>query len=222
LTEYKKDFNLPMAYPPAKLNNVLGKYLSNLGMTQLRIAETEKYAHVTFFLNGGIERPFYGEDRILIPSPDVATYDMKPEMSAFELTDDLAENIESQKYDLIICNFANTDMVGHSGKLDATIKAVEAVDTCLGIIYQAILSIDGEMLITADHGNAEQMVNPKTGEVHTAHTNNPVPLIFVSGRAAIIAKPEEGALSDIAPTLLLMMGVEQPDEMTGSSLITFK
>jgi 2,3-bisphosphoglycerate-independent phosphoglycerate mutase len=222
LTEYKKDFNLPMAYPPAKLNNVLGKYLSNLGMTQLRIAETEKYAHVTFFLNGGIERPFYGEDRILIPSPDVATYDMKPEMSAFELTDDLAENIESQKYDLIICNFANTDMVGHSGKLDATIKAVEAVDTCLGIIYQAILSIDGEMLITADHGNAEQMVNPKTGEVHTAHTNNPVPLIFVSGRAATIAKPEEGALSDIAPTLLLMMGVEQPDEMTGSSLITFK
>ncbi|VVM23511.1 2,3-bisphosphoglycerate-independent phosphoglycerate mutase (EC [uncultured Gammaproteobacteria bacterium] len=138
------------------------------------------------------------------------------------MTDDLAENIESQKYDLIICNFANTDMVGHSGKLDATIKAVEAVDTCLGIIYQAILSIDGEMLITADHGNAEQMVNPKTGEVHTAHTNNPVPLIFVSGRAAIIAKPEEGALSDIAPTLLLMMGVEQPDEMTGSSLITFK
>ncbi len=222
LTEYKKDFNLPVAYPPAKLNNVLGKYLSNLGMTQLRIAETEKYAHVTFFLNGGIERPFYGEDRVLIPSPDVATYDLKPEMSAFELTDDLAENIESQKYDLIICNFANTDMVGHSGKLEATIKAVEAVDKCLGIIYQSIFSIDGEMLITADHGNAEQMVNPETGEVHTAHTNNPVPLIFVSGREAAIAEPKEGALSDVAPTLLLMMGVEQPDEMTGSSLLTFK
>ncbi|CAC9498900.1 2,3-bisphosphoglycerate-independent phosphoglycerate mutase (EC 5.4.2.12) [uncultured Gammaproteobacteria bacterium] len=222
LTEYKKDFNLPVAYPPAKLNNVLGKYLSNLGMTQLRIAETEKYAHVTFFLNGGIERPFYGEDRVLIPSPDVATYDLKPEMSAFELTDDLAENIESQKYDLIICNFANTDMVGHSGKLEATIKAVEAVDKCLGIIYQSIFSIDGEMLITADHGNAEQMVNPETGEVHTAHTNNPVPLIFVSGREAAIAEPKGGALSDVAPTLLLMMGVEQPDEMTGSSLLTFK
>ncbi|MDC9726796.1 MAG: 2,3-bisphosphoglycerate-independent phosphoglycerate mutase [Candidatus Thioglobus sp.] len=223
LTEYKKEFNLPVAYPSAKLNNVLGKYLSNLGMTQLRIAETEKYAHVTFFLNGGIERPFYGEDRVLIPSPDVATYDLQPEMSAFELTDELVENIESQKYDLIICNFANTDMVGHSGKLDAAIKAVEAVDSCLGVVYQALNSIDGaEMLITADHGNVEQMVNPETGEAHTAHTNNPVPLIFVSDREAEIAEPGTGALSDIAPTLLMMMGVEQPDEMTGSSLITFK
>ena len=223
LTEYKKEFNLPVAYPSAKLNNVLGKYLSNLGMTQLRIAETEKYAHVTFFLNGGIERPFYGEDRVLIPSPDVATYDLKPEMSAFELTDELVENIESQKYDLIICNFANTDMVGHSGKLDAAVKAVEAVDSCLGVVYQSLSSIDGaEMLITADHGNVEQMVNPKTGEVHTAHTNNPVPLIFVSDREVEISEPGTGALSDIAPTLLMMMGVEQPDEMTGSSLITFK
>lgn len=221
LTEYKKDFNLPIVYPNAKLNNVLGKYLSNLGMTQLRIAETEKYAHVTFFLNGGIERPFYGEDRILIPSPDVATYDMQPEMSAFELTDELAENIESQKYDLIICNFANTDMVGHSGKLNATIQAVEAVDKCLGIIYQALNEINGEMLITADHGNAEQMVDFKTGEVHTAHTNNPVPLIFVSNRKAEIADPETGSLSDIAPTLLTMMDIEQPEEMTGNSLITF-
>jgi 2,3-bisphosphoglycerate-independent phosphoglycerate mutase len=221
LTEYKKDFNLPVAYPSAKLNNVLGKYLSNLGMTQLRIAETEKYAHVTFFLNGGIERPFYGEDRVLIPSPDVATYDMQPEMSAFELTDELVENIESQKYDLIICNFANTDMVGHSGKLDATIKAVESVDTCLGIVYQALRSIDGEMLITADHGNAEQMVNPETSEVHTAHTNNPVPLLFISERAVEIVEPGVGALSDIAPTLLLMMGVDKPDEMTGKPLITF-
>ncbi|MDC9715020.1 MAG: 2,3-bisphosphoglycerate-independent phosphoglycerate mutase [Gammaproteobacteria bacterium] len=221
LTEYKKEFNLPVAYPSAKLNNVLGKYLSNLGMTQLRIAETEKYAHVTFFLNGGIERPFYGEDRVLIPSPDVATYDLKPEMSAFELTDELVESIESQKYDLIICNFANTDMVGHSGKLDAAIKAVETVDTCLGIVYQALRSIDGEMLITADHGNAEQMVNPETGEAHTAHTNNPVPLLFISDRKAEIAEPGVGALSDIAPTLLMMMDVEQPEEMTGSSLINF-
>ncbi|MCS5592878.1 MAG: 2,3-bisphosphoglycerate-independent phosphoglycerate mutase [Gammaproteobacteria bacterium] len=221
LTEYKKDFNLPVAYPSAKLNNVLGKYLSNLGMTQLRIAETEKYAHVTFFLNGGVERPFYGEDRVLIPSPDVATYDLKPEMSAFELTDELVEHIESQKYDLIICNFANTDMVGHSGKLDAAIKAVEAVDACLGIVYQAMHDISGEMLITADHGNAEQMVNPETGEVHTAHTNNLVPLLFISDRAATIAEAGAGALSDIAPTLLTMMDIEQPDEMTGTSLLTF-
>lgn len=221
LTEYKKDFNLPVAYPSSKLNNVLGKYLSNLGMTQLRIAETEKYAHVTFFLNGGIERPFYGEDRVLIPSPDVATYDLKPEMSAFELTDELVEHIESQKYDLIICNFANTDMVGHSGKLDATIKAVEAVDKCLGIIYQAMQKIGGEILITADHGNAEQMRNPETGEVHTAHTNNPVPLLFVSKRDVTIAEPEQGALSDIAPTLLAMMDIEQPNEMSGKSLLIF-
>ncbi len=221
LTEYKKDFNLPVAYPSSKLNNVLGKYLSNLGMTQLRIAETEKYAHVTFFLNGGVERPFNGEDRILIPSPDVATYDLKPEMSAFELTDELVENIENQKYDLIICNFANTDMVGHSGKLEAAIKAVEAVDACLGIIYQALKSIGGEMLITADHGNAEQMINPESGKVHTAHTNNPVPLVFVSDRDATMAEPEVGALSDIAPTLLEMMNIEKPEEMTGNSLITF-
>ena len=211
-----------MAYPSAKLNNVLGKYLSNLGMTQLRIAETEKYAHVTFFLNGGVERPFYGEDRVLIPSPDVATYDLKPEMSAFELTDELVEHIESQKYDLIICNFANTDMVGHSGKLDATIKAVEAVDACLGIVYQAMHEINGEILITADHGNAEQMVNPETDEVHTAHTTNLVPLLFISDRAATISEPGTGALSDIAPTLLTMMDIEQPDEMTGSSLLTFE
>ncbi len=222
LTEYKKSFNLPVAYPSVKLNNVLGKYLANLGMTQLRIAETEKYAHVTFFLNGGVERPFNGEDRVLVPSPEVATYDLQPEMSAFELTDELVENIESQKYDLIICNFANTDMVGHSGKLDATIKAVEAVDTCLGIVVQALKSIDGEALITADHGNAEQMVNPKTKEVHTAHTNNPVPLIFISSRKAVLAPPCKGALSDIAPTLLAMMDVEQPDEMTGKNLLTFK
>jgi len=221
LTEYKKDFNLPVAYPASKLNNVLGKYLSNLGLTQLRIAETEKYAHVTFFLNGGVERPFNGEDRVLIPSPDVATYDLQPEMSAFELTDELVENIESQKYDLIICNFANTDMVGHSGNLDAAIKSVEAVDACLGIVYQTMHEINGEILITADHGNAEQMVNPETGEVHTAHTNNPVPLIFISDRKATIAKPEEGALSDIAPTLLAMMDIEQPEEMTGTSLLTF-
>jgi 2,3-bisphosphoglycerate-independent phosphoglycerate mutase len=221
LTEYKKDFNLPVAYPASKLNNVLGKYLSNLGLTQLRIAETEKYAHVTFFLNGGVEQPFSGEDRELIPSPDVATYDLQPEMSSFELTDKLTEKIESQKYNVIICNFANTDMVGHSGKLEATIKAVEAVDKCLGIILQSISAVGGELLITADHGNAEKMFNPKTNEIHTAHTNNPVPLIFISHRSAEIAKPKEGSLSDIAPTLLMMMGLEKPPEMTGKSLLKF-
>ncbi len=221
LTEYKKDFNLPVAYPSVKLNNVLGKYLSNLGMTQLRIAETEKYAHVTFFLNGGAETPFYGEDRVLIPSPNVATYDLQPEMSAVELTDALVSHIQSQKYDLIICNFANTDMVGHSGKLEATIEAVEAVDQCLGRIYEATSATDAEILITADHGNAEQMRNPKTGEVHTAHTNNLVPLIFISTRRATLAEAGAGALSDIAPTLLHMMDVEQPVEMTGKSLLTF-
>jgi 2,3-bisphosphoglycerate-independent phosphoglycerate mutase len=221
LTEYKKAFKLPAAYLPSKLNNVLGKYLSNLGMTQLRIAETEKYAHVTFFLNGGAEHRFYGEDRILIPSPNVATYDLQPEMSAFELTDNLAEHIESRKYNLIICNFANTDMVGHSGKLDAAIRAVEAVDACLGVVHKVVRSIEGEMLITADHGNAEQMVNPKTGEAHTAHTNNMVPLLFVSDREATISNPGEGSLSDIAPTLLCMMGLAIPEEMTGKSLLTF-
>jgi 2,3-bisphosphoglycerate-independent phosphoglycerate mutase len=221
LTEYKKSFKLPSAYLPSKLNNVLGKYLSNLGMTQLRIAETEKYAHVTFFLNGGAEHRFYGEDRILIPSPNVATYDLMPEMSAFELTDNLVEHIESRKYNLIICNFANTDMVGHSGKLDAAIKAVEAVDACLGLVHKALQSINGEMLITADHGNAEQMLNPLTREAHTAHTNNMVPLIFVGNREAKIADPGDGALSDIAPTILHIMGLEKPEEMTGNSLLTF-
>jgi 2,3-bisphosphoglycerate-independent phosphoglycerate mutase len=222
LTEYKKDFNLPVAYPASKLNNVLGKYLANLGMTQLRMAETEKYAHVTFFLNGGVEKPFHGEERILVPSPDVATYDLQPEMSAFELTDALIESLRSQKYDLIICNFANTDMVGHSGKLPAAIKAVEAVDVCLGRIQTALMSIEGaEMLITADHGNVEKMFNTQTNEPHTAHTSNPVPLIFVSNRKVNIAAPKTGALSDIAPTLLSMMGVEKPLEMTGNSLIEF-
>lgn len=221
LTEYKKAFKLPAAYLTSKLNNVLGKYLSNLGMTQLRIAETEKYAHVTFFLNGGAEHRFYGEDRILIPSPNVATYDLKPEMSAFELADNIAQHVESRKYNLIICNFANTDMVGHSGKLNAAIKAVEAVDACLKVLHSAVSSINGEMLITADHGNAEQMLNPLTGEAHTAHTCNPVPLIFVGSRKADIEKPCIGSLADIAPTLLCMMGLEKPKEMTGKSLLNF-
>ena len=218
LTEYKKEFNLPVIYPARKLNNVLGKYISNLGLTQLRIAETEKYAHVTFFINGGAEKPFNGEERLLVPSPDVATYDLKPEMSAFELTDALVERIASRKYDLIICNYANTDMVGHSGKLKAAVRAVEVVDSCLGRVYEAIQKANAEMIITADHGNAEKMWDNKTGAPHTAHTNNLVPFVFV-GKAKKIVTAGKGALSDIAPTLLTMMKLEIPPEMTGRSLV---
>ena len=179
----------------------------------------EKYAHVTFFLNGGVEKPFNGEDRILIPSPDVATYDQQPEMSAPELTQQLIQAIHDRKYDLIICNYANTDMIGHSGKLKATIVAVETVDTCLGKVYQAVKNTQTEMIITADHGNAEMMFNKATNEIHTAHTNNLVPLIFV-GRKADIAPIDQGALSDIAPSLLMLMDLDIPEEMTGKSLIS--
>ncbi len=222
LAEYNKDFNLPCAYLPVTVNNTLGSYLSDQGFSQLRIAETEKYAHVTFFFNGGLESPMSGEKRKLIPSPNVTTYDLKPEMSAFELTDSLVDAIKSEQYDLIVCNFANTDMVGHSGKIEATIKAVEAVDGCLGIIHQACMENDFEMLITADHGNAEQMKNPNTNKPHTAHTNNPVPLIYVGNRDTSIAEPFTGTLADLAPTMLALMNVEPPKEMTGKCLLNIK
>ena len=218
LTEYKSDFDVPVAFPPERLNNVLGSYLSSLGMRQLRIAETEKYAHVTFFFNGGEEEPFEGEDRILINSPDVATYDLQPEMCAPELTDKLVAAIESGKYDTIICNFANPDMVGHTGKFDATVKAIEALDACIARICTALDNANGEMLMTADHGNAEMMVNPETGQPHTAHTMNPVPLIYYSKRAAEFVD-EHGTLSDIAPTMLYLMGLQSPYEMNGKQLI---
>ncbi len=219
LTEYKDDFRASIAFPPERLTNVLGEYISSLGMTQLRIAETEKYAHVTFFLNGGREQPFPGEDRIMIESPKVATYDLKPEMHAPELAEKLAEAITSRKYNVIICNFANPDMVGHTGKFDAVVKAIEAIDGCLERIVEAIREVDGDLLITADHGNAEQMMNDATGQPHTAHTTNSVPLIYV-GRPAEIA--EDGALSDIAPTILHLMGCEAPPEMTGTPLLKLK
>ena len=222
LTEFKEDFGLPCAYPPVSINNTLGSYLSSLELTQLRIAETEKYAHVTFFFNGGAEAALPGEDRKLVPSPRVDTYDLKPEMSAFELTIALVSSIQSKKYDLIVCNFANTDMVGHSGNLEATIKAVEAVDTCLGEIYKTCEENGAEILITADHGNAEQMVNQKTKNSHTAHTNNPVPLVYVSNRKASIAVPLVGTLADLAPTILTLMDIEQPEEMTGRCLLAIK
>jgi 2,3-bisphosphoglycerate-independent phosphoglycerate mutase len=216
LTEYDATLNTSIAFPPDRLDNILASYLSQKGLRQLRIAETEKYAHVTFFFNGGVETPFTGEDRILIPSPKVATYDLQPEMSAPELTDRLVAEIKSQQYDVIICNFANPDMVGHTGNLPAAIKAIEAIDTCLGKIIPALQSVGGEALITADHGNAEMMFDKTTQQPHTAHTCELVPLIYV-GRSAKVVKAN-GILSDIAPTMLYLMGLTQPAEMTGKSL----
>ena len=218
LTEYKKDFGLPVAFPPATLKNSFGEFVSNHGMKQLRIAETEKYAHVTFFFNGGEERSFEGEDRILIPSPKVATYDLQPEMNAGELTDRLIEAITGGKYDVIICNYANPDMVGHTGKLDAAIKAVETIDACLGRLETAARTSGAELLITADHGNIELMSNPETHQAHTAHTENPVPLLYV-GRPARM-DPNGGALSDVAPTMLRIMNLKAPEEMEGRPLVT--
>jgi 2,3-bisphosphoglycerate-independent phosphoglycerate mutase len=217
LTEYKSDFDVHVAYPAERLKNVFGEYLSRHGLRQLRLAETEKYAHVTFFFNGGIEEPFEGEDRILVKSPMVATYDMQPEMSSVEVTDHLVEAIESGTYDVIICNYANPDMVGHSGKFDAAVKAIEAIDRALGRVLQAVRSSGGEMLITADHGNAEQMLDEDTGQPHTAHTSNLVPLIYV-GRAAQMS--ENGSLSDIVPSMMYLMNLEIPPEMTGTPLVS--
>ncbi|PCH60031.1 MAG: phosphoglycerate mutase (2,3-diphosphoglycerate-independent) [Gammaproteobacteria bacterium] len=220
LAEYNKDFYyVPVAFPPERYNNVFGEYISKLGLKQLRIAETEKYAHVTFFFNGGAEAAYPGEDRVLVQSPKVKTYDMQPEMSAGELTDRLVAAIESGEYDTIICNYANPDMVGHTGKLDAAIEAIEALDSCLGRVEKAIKKADGEWLITADHGNAEQMFDPATGQPHTAHTSNLVPFIYV-GRSAEIA--EDGALCDVTPTMLHLLGLEKPAEMTGASLVTLQ
>lgn len=224
MTQYKADFKFPMAFPPERLLNGMGEYIANLGLHQLRISETEKYAHVTFFFNGGEERVFANEDRILIPSPHVPTYDLKPEMSAPEVTDKLVEAINSGKYDVVVCNFANADMVGHTGNFDAAVKAIEALDQCLGRIIEATTKAGGELLITADHGNAEQMKSFITEKVkaepHTAHTTNLVPLIYV-GRPAL-AQLGTGALCDIAPTMLYMMGLEPPVEMTGRTLFELK
>lgn len=216
LTEYKKDFTAPIAFPSEKLHNVLGAYISSLGLHQLRIAETEKYAHVTFFFNGGRDKPFDGEDRILVPSPNVETYDQQPEMNASQLTDELVAAINSKKHDVIICNFANADMVGHSGNYDAAVKAIETLDECLGRVWPALKGVGGEMIVTADHGNAELMLNEQTGQAHTAHTNNPVPFIF-AGRAAKCM--QHGTLSDIAPTMLSLMDLPIPTEMSTHLLV---
>jgi len=216
LTEYKSDFDVSVAYPAERLKNVFGDYVAKHGLRQLRLAETEKYAHVTFFFNGGHEEPFEGEDRILVNSPMVATYDLQPEMSAAEVTDKLVAAIESGTYDVIICNYANPDMVGHTGKFDAAVKAIEAVDASVGCIVEALQRCGGEMLVTADHGNAELMLDNDSGQVHTAHTTNKVPLIYF-GRPAEMS--EHGALSDIAPSMLYLMNMERPPEMTGTPLV---
>lgn len=217
LTEYKSEFEVPVAFPPERLVNVFGAHLASLGRNQLRIAETEKYAHVTFFFNGGVETPFEFEDRILVPSPtDVATYNLKPEMNAAELTDKLVAAIASDKYDAIICNYANPDMVGHTGDFDATVKAIEFVDSCLGRVEKALKDAGGEMLVTADHGNAEVMFDPETNQPHTAHTTNPVPLLYV-GRPATLA--DKGSLEDLTPSMLQLMQLPIPDEMSGRPMV---
>ena len=208
--------NVDIAFKKQDLKNTFGEYISKFGLKQLRIAETEKYAHVTFFFNGGEEKQYPGEDRILVPSPKVETYDLQPEMSAIEVTDKVVDAINSKKYNAIILNYANSDMVGHTGNLDAAIAAVEAIDTCIGRVVEAISKQEGVLIITADHGNSEQMVDYKTGEPHTAHTTNPVPLILV-GKDDI--KLNNGKLADIAPTMLEIMELSKPEEMTGTSLI---
>ncbi|WP_079203498.1 2,3-bisphosphoglycerate-independent phosphoglycerate mutase [Pseudomonas sp. CC6-YY-74] len=217
LTQYAANIPAPSAFAPASLSNVLGEYLAKNGKTQLRIAETEKYAHVTFFFSGGREEPFEGEERILIPSPQVATYDLQPEMNAPQVTDRIVEAIEQQRYDVIIVNYANGDMVGHTGVFDAAVKAVECLDSCVGRIVAALGKVDGEALITADHGNVEQMEDACTGQAHTAHTCEPVPFIYVGKRQ--LRMREDGVLADVAPTMLTLMDLPIPQEMTGTSII---
>ena len=219
LTTYGEDFaHIPAAYPPQSVANGFGEYLASRGLKQLRIAETEKYAHVTYFFNGGVETPYAGEDRVMVPSPKVATYDLQPEMSAREVTDKLVAAIQSKKYDAIVCNYANGDMVGHTGDLAAATRAIEVLDECIGRAVEAMQAIGGEVLITADHGNAETMLDTASHQPHTAHTLNLVPLLYI-GRKAKVA--DGGALQDVAPTLLRIMGLPQPAEMTGKPLLEF-
>ncbi|WP_137886340.1 2,3-bisphosphoglycerate-independent phosphoglycerate mutase [Pseudomonas sp. 2FE] len=220
LTQYAASIPAPSAFAPASLDNVLGEYLAKHGKTQLRIAETEKYAHVTFFFSGGREEPFEGEERILIPSPQVATYDLQPEMNAPLVTDRIVEAIEQQRYDVIIVNYANGDMVGHTGVFEAAVKAVECLDSCVGRIVTALDKVGGEALITADHGNVEQMEDECTGQVHTAHTCEPVPFIYVGKRSLSIRTG--GVLADVAPTMLHLLGLEQPAEMTGRTILNLQ
>lgn len=220
LTHYGDEFPLPVAFPSMPIENCFGEYLSNSGLKQLRIAETEKYAHVTYFFNGGREAPYPGEDRIMVPSPKVATYDLQPEMSVFEVTDKLEAAIRSREYQAIVCNFANGDMVGHTGNLEAAIRAVEAMDSCIGRVVEAMREIGGEVLITADHGNAELMQDPVTCQPHTAHSLNLVPFLYVGDRSSRIR--DGGALQDVAPTMLAILGLPRPPQMTGQTLVVFE
>jgi 2,3-bisphosphoglycerate-independent phosphoglycerate mutase len=218
MTQYDKQFTLPMVILPESMENLLADMLAQANLRNLRIAETEKYAHVTYFFNGGIEKPFAGEDRVLVPSQKVATYDLAPEMSAAGIADAVIKAIGDPAFDLVVVNFANADMVGHSGKLEPTIQGVETIDACLGRIYQTLKQRGGSMLITADHGNAELMVDPASGGPHTSHTTNPVPVILVSDDASKYRLREGGSLRDISPTLLALLGLEKPARMTGGDL----
>lgn len=223
MTEYSVDHKRFMntLFGPEALTKIFGEIVAENGLTQLRIAETEKYAHVTFFFNGGEEKEFDGEERILVPSPKVTTYDLKPEMSVYEVTDNLVKAIESGKFDTIVCNFANGDMVGHTGIMDAAIRAVEAVDECLGKVYQAIKNVDGVMIVTADHGNAEKMLDEETGAPYTAHTVGKVQAVLVNDKSGVV-EMKDGKLSDVAPTMLELLNIPQPKEMTGHSLLVKK
>jgi 2,3-bisphosphoglycerate-independent phosphoglycerate mutase len=220
LTRYADDIDASCAFDTPVLENTLGEYLAHSGRTQLRIAETEKYAHVTFFFSGGREEPFDGERRLLIPSPKVATYDLAPEMSARKVTDELIAAIRSREFDLIVCNYANGDMVGHTGVFDAAVRAVTVLDECLGRIEAALAEVGGEMLITADHGNVEQMLDPANEQVHTAHTSEPVPLVYVGPKR--VSFRDQGTLSDVAPSILTLMHMDIPAEMTGKSLVSLE
>src|SRR5580704_434866 len=221
MTQYDRNFSLPVVIPPESMANILANVMGNLNMRNLRVAETEKYAHVTYFFNGGVEQPFPGEERLMVQSPKVATYDLKPEMSAAGIADAVVKAINGNTFDVMVVNFANADMVGHSGKIEPTIKAVETVDACLGRIETAVRARGGAMLITADHGNAEMMIDPVTGGPHTAHTTNPVPFIVVAEDARKFTLKPNGSLRDISPTILGMMGVDEPKEMTGTDLRAF-
>ncbi len=218
MTQYDKQFALPFVVPPDSLKNILANVMAEHDLRNLRVAETEKYAHVTYFFNGGVEKPFPGEDRVLVPSPKVATYDLKPEMSAAVIAENVIKAVNDSAFDVVIVNFANADMVGHSGKIPPTIQAVETVDGCLGEIYRAVRGRGGAMLVTADHGNAEMMIDPASGGPHTAHTTNPVPFIVVSEDAQKFSLRADGSLQDISPTVLGMLGFDQPKEMTGHNL----
>ncbi len=237
MTLYDETFPLDVAFPPQELKNVIGEVISNLGYRQLRIAETEKYAHVTYFFSGGQEKPFKGEDRVLIPSPKVATYDLKPQMSAFEVAEAFVKKLNENDYKLLVLNFANPDMVGHTGNLNAAIKAIEAVDRCLEKVVSAVLAKGGACIVTADHGNAEQMIDPKTGQPHTAHTTNPVPFVLLAnelkGKVRLRRREKDdvdipksfeserilGILGDVSPTILKLLGIDIPPQMTGDTLV---